>query len=102
MALRMISYGYKMVNGILTVNDEEARVVVEIFRRYGAGEILKAIADDLTERGVIFYQEKNVWNKNMIARIIENKKYIGEDGYPAIVSDEDYEREFQSAPYSPL
>ena len=81
MALRMISYGYKMVNGILTVNDEEARVVVEIFQRYGAGEILKAIADDLTERGVIFYQEKNVWNKNMIARIIENKKYIGEDGY---------------------
>ena len=94
MALRMISYGYKMVNGILTVNDEEARVVVEIFRRYGAGEILKAIADDLTERGVIFYQEKNVWNKNMIARIIENKKYIGEDGYPAIVSDEDYERAY--------
>jgi len=70
MALRMISYGYKMVNGILTVNDEEARVVVEIFQRYGAGEILKAIADDLTERGVIFYQEKNVWNKNMIARIL--------------------------------
>ena len=33
MALRMISYGYKMVNGILTVNDEEARVVVEIFQR---------------------------------------------------------------------
>lgn len=94
MALRMISYGYKMVNGILTVNDEEARVVVEIFQRYGAGEILKAIADDLTERGVIFYQEKNVWNKNMIARIIENKKYIGEDGYPAIVSDEDYERAY--------
>ena len=26
MALRMISYGYKMVNGILAVNDEEARI----------------------------------------------------------------------------
>lgn len=92
MALRMISYGYKMVNGILSIVEDEARIVVEIFQRYVDGEYLKDIADDLTNRKVIYYQEKSVWNKNMIARIIENRKYIGHDGYPRIISDDDFDR----------
>lgn len=92
MALRMISFGYKMINGVLEVAEEEERIVVEIFQRYGAGEILKTIADDLTKRQIVFYQEKTVWNKKMIARIIGNRRYIGEGGYPRIVNDEDFER----------
>lgn len=94
MALRMISFGYKMINGVIVIEWQEAKVVVDIFRRYGAGEILKDIADDLTKRQVVFYQDKSVWNKNMIARIIDNHKYIGGDGYPRIVSDEDFERAY--------
>lgn len=92
MKLRMISYGYEMINGVLNVLEEEANIVLEIFRRYGEGETLKGIADDLTERKIIFFQDKCVWNKNMIARMIENRRYIGADGYPRIISDEDYER----------
>lgn len=90
MALRMISYGYKMTNGILSISGEESAIVTEIFQRYGNGGDLKSIADDLTNRGIIYFQEKNVWNKNMIARIIENRKYMGEDGYPCIISSEDF------------
>ena len=33
---------------------------------------------------------KTIWNKNMVCRVIENTKYIGEGGYPRIVSDKDF------------
>ena len=81
MANRMICFGYKMANGTLCVAEEEAAVVTEIFQRYGAGEVMKDIADDLTRRGVAFSPEKSVWNKPMLARMLENRKYIGEYVY---------------------
>lgn len=92
MALRMITYGYKMINGVLSVSDEESTVVKEVFQRYMNGENLTSIADDLTNREIIYFQEKRVWNKNMIARILENRKYVGEGDYPQIISSEDFEQ----------
>ena len=92
MANRMICFGYKMANGTLCIAEEEAAVVTEIFQRYGAGEVMKDIADDLTRRGVVFSPEKSVWNKPMLARILENRKYIGENNYPRVVSDAAFER----------
>ena len=95
MALRMINYGYEMINGLPSIVNEEAEIVKEIFRRYGEGDILLAIATDLTERGVVFYQEKNVWTKSMIARIIDNRHYVGDEGYPRIINDEDFKRAYE-------
>ena len=92
MANRMICFGYKMTNGTLCVTEEEAAVVTEIFQRYGSGEVMKDIADDLTRRGVVFSPGKSVWNKPMLARILENRKYIGENNYPRVVSDAAFER----------
>ncbi|MBQ2376916.1 MAG: recombinase family protein, partial [Clostridia bacterium] len=92
MANRMICFGYKMSNGTLCVAEEEATVVTEIFLRYGAGEVMKDIAEDLTRRGVVFSPGKSVWNKPMLARMLENRKYIGENNYPRIVSDAVFER----------
>ena len=92
MGLRMITYGYKMENGIIVVENEEASIVAEIFDRYGQGEILKSIADDLTYRQIPYYQDKREWNKNMIDRIIANRKYIGEDRYPVVVSEDVFNR----------
>ena len=31
-----------------------------------------------------FNTGKAIWNKNMVCRVLENKKYIGENGYPQI------------------
>lgn len=87
MKIRVLSFGYKMVNGGIVIAEEEANIVEEIFTRYSAGEILMSIADDLTKRKIVYFQDKTEWNKNMVARIIENRKYKGEDGYPTIISD---------------
>ena len=78
---RMISFGYGFADGKLSVIAEEAETVKGIFSDYVNGKILKEIADDLTARQVNFFNGKCSWNKNMIFRIIENGKYIGEDGY---------------------
>ncbi len=34
------------------------------------------------------YSEGAVWNKNMVKRILENKKYLGTDKFPQLVSEE--------------
>lgn len=86
MSIRTILYGYEVVNGKNTIRDYEAAVVREVFADYISGRSLKAIAAKLTEKEIAYHLDKSVWTKNLVSRIIANPKYIGEDGYPAIIS----------------
>lgn len=91
MKLRTILYGYEMKNGYLEVIESEATVVRNIFALYIEGKSLKEIAESLTEQGIVYYLEKNKWNKNMVSRIIDNLNYVGNDDYPSIISSSDFE-----------
>ena len=86
---RSIPFGYCMVNGKYAVNQTEAEAVKQIFEQYISGKSLKTIA---VEMQIPYNSGKTVWNKNMVCRVIENTKYIGEDGFPKIISDEDFNR----------
>lgn len=92
MANRMISYGYGVNDGRIVIIEKEADVVRQIFNDYCSGKILKDIAQELSDNQVEFYNGSCKWNKNIIARIIENRKYIGEKNYPAIVTLELFDR----------
>ena len=84
---RVIPFGYCMKNGKITVDFTESKVVVRIFEEYLNGGSLLQIAK-LTESEKIRYSEgSEKWNKNMIKRIIENEKYLGNDKYPQIISE---------------
>lgn len=83
---RNIPFGYSIVNGNITINLEEAAAVRQIFTLYIAGMSLKTIADQMTTP---YIQGKN-WNKNMVFRVLENQRYLGNDGCPRIVSDEEF------------
>lgn len=85
MSLRTILYGYEFKNGKPVALESEATVVRGIFADYIGGKSLKAIAVELTEQGIIYYLDKSVWTKNLIARIIENPKYRGTYGYTVII-----------------
>ena len=85
---RSIPFGYCVVNGGFAVNEIEAEAVRKIFADYISGKSLKAIAAEMK----IPYNSGKSWNKNTVSRILENKKYIGENGCPTIVSDEQYLR----------
>lgn len=72
MALRMIPYGYRMEDGRLEIEPQETETVRWIFTSYLSGRLLSEIAQILTERGEPYLPGNAIWNKNKIARIIEN------------------------------
>lgn len=86
---RSIPFGYCMVNGKYALNDLEAEAVRKIFADYINGKSLKTIA---AEMQIPYNTGKAVWNKNMVCRVIENEKYIGESGYPQIITADDFEQ----------
>lgn len=51
--------------------------------RMTLGELTKALC-----RQEIPYYEGRTWNKNMVSRILEDSRYIGEKGYPALIEPE--------------
>ena len=86
---RSIPFGYCMVNGKYALNDLEAGAVRKIFADYIGGKSLKTIA---AEMQIPYNTGKAVWNKNMVCRVLENRKYIGKNDYPQIISAEDFEQ----------
>ena len=86
---RSIPFGYCMVNGKYALNALEAEAVRKIFTDYIGGKSLKTIA---AEMQIPYNMGKAVWNKNMVCRVLENRKYIGENGYPQIITAEDFEQ----------
>ena len=84
---RNIPFGYCVINGKYAINEIEAQAVREIFENYINGKSLKTIA---AEMHIPYNSGKAAWNKNMVCRVLENRKYIGEKGYPRIISDEKF------------
>ena len=70
-------YGYRLVGkGILEINEEEAKVVKEIFERYAKGEGIRSIVYDLNIRGVKPPKAKT-WSQASISNIIQREIYKG-------------------------
>ena len=103
---RKIPFGYMIRGGVVQPHPQEADTVRYIFGQYWAGASLLAIAGDMTRQGVRYHQHTAEWNKNMVKRILENAKYVGADGWPRLVSDEDFtavrRQRDQRNTYSPL
>lgn len=89
---RRFPYGYEMQNGVIIISAKEADTVKRIFREYLNGDNLKIIAERLTEKQVEFLPGEYGWNKNRIKRMIEDKRYIGDNFYPAIVDEDVFKR----------
>lgn len=89
---RRFPYGYEMQNGVIAISAKEADTVKRIFREYLNGDNLKIIAERLTEKQVEFLPGEYGWNKNRIKRMIEDKRYIGDNFYPAIVDEDVFKR----------
>lgn len=88
---RKLPFGYRMEQGEIKEYPVEAEAVRDIFRRYLAGASFAALAEHLRDDGPA-YDEDKPWNKNMVARILENAKYTGSEGFPAMVRSEDFQR----------
>lgn len=87
---RKTPFGYAIQGGVLTASPVEAETVRSIYAQYLAGLSYSMIAEEMTRRGVRYHTHTAEWNKHMVKRILENQKYLGADGYPRLVADEDF------------
>lgn len=81
---RRIPFGYMMQNGIITTNPAEVLAVLTIFSEYMTGKSLENIAINMK----VPYSEDKIWNKNMVKRVLENEKYLGNETYPQLISED--------------
>lgn len=89
---RRFPYGYEMQNGLIVICLKEADTVKQIFSQYLNGKNLTNIAERLTENQIEFLPGEYNWNKSRIKRMIEDKRYIGGDNYPAIIDKDTFQR----------
>ena len=60
-----------------------------IYLQYLAGVSFKQLAEQLQTEDVPYDEDKS-WNKNMVARILEDDRYIGEKEFPALIPTEQF------------
>ena len=91
MSNRKILYGYQIQYGELAVIPQEAEVVQRIATLYLNGLSYQKISDILNHDAVPFSAEAPLWNKHKVKRLLENPRYTGVDGYPAILEQDDFD-----------
>jgi DNA invertase Pin-like site-specific DNA recombinase len=76
------TYGYdktKVGNEtIITINEEQAQVVRQIYQMYLDGMGCRAIAAELTKRNIKTYFGKKLWGEQTVASILSNISYTGD------------------------
>ena len=84
-------YGYENIDGKMVVNEEEGKIIKEIFKQYLSGKGTHKIAEDLNKRK-IKGQKGASWHGSTINGILKNEKYIGDVIYQKTYTDENYNR----------
>ena len=87
---RALPFGYTLQNGQLVISEDEAKVVKDIFQAYIGGSSMLELADLMTHKQIPYTEKRLIWNKNLIARIITDRRYAGTDGFEPIVDDQDF------------
>lgn len=87
---RNIPFGYEMRNGTIIANGPEESAVHEIFTAYLCGSSYSEIAERMERQGILYHRHTPHWNKHMVKRILENERYLGKDGYPALIDSADF------------
>ena len=78
-------FGYRIESGKAVISEDEATAVRMIFTSYLDGDALETAA----EKAGIRMKHAGV------RRILQNKKYLGTDFYPAIINQETFEKAAQ-------
>ena len=80
-------FGYKIEQGKVVINTDEERWILHLYQKYSLGETIRELTAMMNGTGVRYDIDKP-WNKNMVARILGDVRYIGEQGWPQIIKPE--------------
>lgn len=83
-ANRKLPFGYEMSSGCVRLHPEESETVRWIYRQYLAGQSYQKLTEDLQRRAVPYLTGK-AWNKNMVARILADERYLGTETMPPVI-----------------
>lgn len=89
---RTTAFGYQYLQGKLTINPCEANTLNRIFSCYLKGMSLLNIAEMLNAEKVEYSPGVVGWNKSRLMRILENRKYLGDEKHPPLIEAEIYEK----------
>ena len=85
MKIRNILYGYQCVDGNIELHPQESAVIKELYKSYAEGKSLLELSKWLNERQIEYMPGVVGWNKSRIMRLLEDKRYLGDDRYPALI-----------------
>jgi len=88
-ANRKLPFGYGIQMGEIVILPEEAEVVIWIFSQHSTGSSYDTLTKELQTQSVPYYEGK-AWNKNMIARMLTDERYLGKKGFPQIITETAY------------
>ena len=88
---RKLPFGYRMEFGRIVVHPEEANWVQYIFTQYNQGVSFQGITDKMRNSAMPYDGDKQ-WNKNMIARILADRRYCGGGEYPEIIDEVPFQK----------
>ncbi len=83
--------GYKVVDGKITICEEQRKIVEQIFTDYDSGVAAGRIAQNLKGRNICNAKGKVSWTHASIGRILENPSYLGTEYYPQLIGEELFE-----------
>ena len=86
-----IPFGYKLVNGKFMINKLQEQIIQDIYDEYINGKSLYSIAQKLKQEKIKNNNGNTNWTHGAIAKILENKKYLGEKMYPKIIDENRFE-----------
>lgn len=94
---RKLPFGYQMRGGVAVSHPGEAETVRMIFLQYAAGYSYARLTQELNQGSVPYMPEK-IWNKNMVARILRDERYLGTAQFPQVIEHQLYQKAQESLP----
>ena len=91
MGNRKLPFGYRMELGEVAVHEKESGLVSRMFQAYLEGATYTGLAAALRKQPVAYDVGKQ-WNKNMVDRVLKERRYTGCSGFPPIIPSDLLER----------
>ena len=88
---RNILYGYGYFDGKIDIHPQESEIVKEVYKEYLNGKSLLTLTAMLNERQIEYMPGVVNWNKARVMRILDDKRYLGDEKYPALIDPMTYD-----------
>ena len=88
---RYLPFGYQMEKGKILPHPDEGPLLQVIFSKYLERAALSTLTKYASLSGIPYREGAGRWNKTMICRILDNLKYVGIEGFPPLISKEQFE-----------